>query len=150
MPSHCCVTNCRGNYNNGPKVSIFKFPEQPELRKAWIKAIPRKDFKPSSSSRVCERHFIEADIQRTEEIFDENTGKKISATLGHPRLVTGAVPKIFPDCPPYLSSNRNIRRESMDAKKMRIENKALTEAILASLKSKDARDFKLVNLMMHM
>ena len=30
MPSACCVPKCKGNYRNGPKVSVFSFPSSDE------------------------------------------------------------------------------------------------------------------------
>ncbi|MPC28225.1 hypothetical protein E2C01_021423 [Portunus trituberculatus] len=32
MPSTCCVPYCKGNCKTGPRVSVYRFPEQPELR----------------------------------------------------------------------------------------------------------------------
>lgn len=53
MPSRCCVTGCKGNYDStNEKVSVFKFPSNEELSEKWMKAIPRKDFKATKSSRV--------------------------------------------------------------------------------------------------
>ena len=33
MPNCCCVTGCNGNYKSGPKVSLFCFPKDEELKK---------------------------------------------------------------------------------------------------------------------
>ena len=52
MPSSCVVPRCRGNYRNGPKVSIFTFPKDSELRKKWITAIKRDNFTPTEYSCV--------------------------------------------------------------------------------------------------
>ena len=28
MPDRCCVFNCRSNYDNGPKETVFFFPDE--------------------------------------------------------------------------------------------------------------------------
>lgn len=52
MPYRCCVPNCKGNYPNTPKVAVFGFPKDVELKKKWLHAIKRKDFEPSATSKV--------------------------------------------------------------------------------------------------
>lgn len=52
MPNKCCVPRCRGNYKNGSKVRIFRFPKDEELRQKWIRAIPRENFLPTENTRV--------------------------------------------------------------------------------------------------
>jgi len=52
MPSRCCVPLCKGNYNTGPTVSVYSFPKADGLKKAWLAAIQRKDFNPTTSSKV--------------------------------------------------------------------------------------------------
>lgn len=52
MPRKCCVPACKGNYSNGPKVSVFTFPANKELRQKWLKAICRDDFVPTKQSVV--------------------------------------------------------------------------------------------------
>ena len=41
MPDHCCVPGCRGNYTGTSehpheKVSVFKFPSDPDMRVKWL------------------------------------------------------------------------------------------------------------------
>ncbi|KAH7934252.1 hypothetical protein HPB49_023707 [Dermacentor silvarum] len=38
----CCVLNCRGNYDNGPKVRVFSFPKD-DRRAKWERAVRRDD-----------------------------------------------------------------------------------------------------------
>jgi hypothetical protein len=52
MVNKCCVPHCRGNYAGGEKVSVFRFPEDKELKKKWIRSIPRENFIPTAYSRV--------------------------------------------------------------------------------------------------
>ena len=51
-PYRCSVLNCKGNYDTGPKVAVFGFPEETDLKKKWIHSIKRKDFIPSKNSKV--------------------------------------------------------------------------------------------------
>ncbi|KAG0441107.1 hypothetical protein HPB47_016044 [Ixodes persulcatus] len=39
----CCVPNCRGNYDNGPKVRLFSFPRDVKRRAEWQRAVRRRD-----------------------------------------------------------------------------------------------------------
>ncbi|XP_035233581.1 THAP domain-containing protein 1-like [Stegodyphus dumicola] len=90
MPHKCCVATCKGNYKNGPKVAVFSFPTEEQLRKQWIWNCKRKDgFKPTKHSKVCELHFKQEDVLRQTEFFDEKTGKKIIIPLSYPRLKNG-------------------------------------------------------------
>ena len=55
MPFKCCVPECCGNHDDtkdriGEKVSVFKFPDDPDLRAKWIRMIPRKDYTVTKST----------------------------------------------------------------------------------------------------
>lgn len=52
MVNKCSVPRCNGNYENGPKLPVYRFPQDAELLRKWISAIPRQDFKPTPNSRV--------------------------------------------------------------------------------------------------
>ncbi|XP_035234148.1 THAP domain-containing protein 2-like [Stegodyphus dumicola] len=82
----CCVPNCRGNYPNTEKVQMFSIPKSDSLRRKWLRAIHRQNFIPSNHSKVCEKHFVESDIERTVEHFDEKKGTSIKINLIRPRL----------------------------------------------------------------
>ncbi|KAM7307374.1 uncharacterized protein ISCGN_011010 [Ixodes scapularis] len=75
MPLKCSVPGCRGNYTRETKARVFKFPHDQELRAAWIRAIPQKDFVPLKCSTVCELHFTESDILRESTHTDFATGR---------------------------------------------------------------------------
>nr|XP_014271092.1 THAP domain-containing protein 2 isoform X3 [Halyomorpha halys] len=55
MVTSCSACTSRHKKNCG--VSFYSFPQDPELRKKWITAMGREDFVPSSSSRLCSKHF---------------------------------------------------------------------------------------------
>ena len=52
MPFICCVPNCKRNYRNGPKVTVFKFPDDQDMKEKWVHAIKRKNLYPSNTSKV--------------------------------------------------------------------------------------------------
>ncbi|XP_035227610.1 THAP domain-containing protein 2-like [Stegodyphus dumicola] len=129
MPHKCAVATCRGNYKNGPKVAVFKFPNETELRMKWIRSLRRKDgFQPTKHTRVCELHFRSDEIIREIEMYDEKSAKLIKAPISRPRLKKGCIPSQFPDGPSYMSSN-SVSRMSPEKKKARLEEKYLEKAI---------------------
>ncbi|KAG8175476.1 hypothetical protein JTE90_004168 [Oedothorax gibbosus] len=90
MPSRCCVPYCKGNYPTGPKVSIYRFPKDPDTAKKWIQAIQRKNFIPNKASRVCELHFKDPDFEG--ESFVSSCGT--STGLKFKRLKATSVPTL--------------------------------------------------------
>ncbi|XP_042904288.1 uncharacterized protein [Parasteatoda tepidariorum] len=94
MPYSCVVQKCKGNYKNGPKVSVFRFPKSEEMKRKWINSIKRDSYQVNSHSRVCELHFVEEDIVRQASFFDERTGRLLTAPIKFPRLREGAVPLV--------------------------------------------------------
>ena len=58
MPSHFCVPNCRANYPNGPKVAVFSFPQDEDMKRKWLRAIPRQDFVATKASKVNNARII--------------------------------------------------------------------------------------------
>ncbi|XP_077489629.1 uncharacterized protein LOC144100614 [Amblyomma americanum] len=134
MPNKCCVPQCRGNYKTGPKVHVFKFPQDKALQQSWIRAIPRKNFVPSEHSRVCEHHFTDDDIVREASYVDDATGRVTTAELSHLRLRSGAIPSLFPGCPSYLSSTKTLREEP-EAKRTRLEAASMQRGISESIQT---------------
>jgi hypothetical protein len=109
MPSRCCVTGCKSNYDSSLKnsqnnrgVSVFKFPKNEERKQAWLKIIPRKNFIPSASSVVCQLHFSSDDIILYDKHLQPDGSCK-QLLLKNPRLKDGAVPSVFPNLASYLS-----------------------------------------------
>lgn len=52
MPFRCSAVGCRGNYSSGPRVSVFRFPQDPDLKEKWINFIKRDGFEVTKNSRV--------------------------------------------------------------------------------------------------
>ena len=45
MGHRCFVPGYRGNYDNGPRVRVYSFPTDGELKEEWIRVIPRQKSK---------------------------------------------------------------------------------------------------------
>ena len=60
---YCVAFNCKnGSFKNQPKqqkVAFFYFPEKNPLRQCWINKVRRKNWKPSTSSKLCSKYFEE-------------------------------------------------------------------------------------------
>lgn len=94
MVNKCCVPGCRGNYASGPRVAVFQFPQDEDLRKAWLHAISRPGFVPSKHSTVCELHFTDDDIVREIYGVDVATGNEVTVPR-KPRIRPHAIPSRF-------------------------------------------------------
>ena len=70
MVTTCAAYGCKNRANHGSKVKFHKFPsiKKVDLRKKWILAMKRKEFKPGASAKVCSDHFtsehFENDLER--------------------------------------------------------------------------------------
>lgn len=100
MPDICCVPFCRTGYRPTKEfpekitLPLFKFPNDAELKKKWIKAIPRANFSPTTGSRVCSAHFHPECIKTADTfvVDSQTTSLKLEKT----RLLHDAIPTIFP------------------------------------------------------
>lgn len=58
---YCCATNCH-NYSgksvNNRKVTLHRFPVNKRHKGIWKNRISRKNWKPTSCSRLCSEHFV--------------------------------------------------------------------------------------------
>ncbi|XP_014290273.1 THAP domain-containing protein 1 [Halyomorpha halys] len=87
MVTSCSVFGCTKR-SGKDKVSFHRIPLNPELRDLWIKAINRKNWTPSSNSKICSDHFLPSDFNLTYH-------------SGIPHLREGAIPSVFPAFPKY-------------------------------------------------
>ena len=58
---YCCMTDC-SNFTGkigrfGKTVTLHKLPSNPSLKRAWIIAISRKNWRAKNYTRVCSDHF---------------------------------------------------------------------------------------------
>jgi len=64
----CSAYGCSNSDEKNKKLSLgltfHRFPlQRPDILKAWLHAVKRKDFKPTDSSCLCSNHFTEEDFQ---------------------------------------------------------------------------------------
>ena len=145
MPRKCCVPECRSNYESTSHegyVSTFRFPEEIELRKKWLRQIHREDnFQPNNNTVVCIKHFHESFIIR-ENRAKRPDGTEIVLPRKSPILKPGAYPSIFKNLAPYFTTiptHRKDPAERMHAVEMRAE--AEFSAFMENDKIQDFHDF---------
>lgn len=68
----------------------FRFPTLKDLREAWVKAIRRQNWQPTSASAVCSQHFKSDDFDLTGQTR---------------RLKEGSIPSVFPAYPSYMQKH---------------------------------------------
>jgi len=76
----------------------FPFSRSTILKK-WIHAVRRKNFKPTSASRICSVHFRDSD-------FVQNPALVVK------KLKEDAVPSKFPSFPDHLQPKNRVERRS--------------------------------------
>ena len=113
MPG-CCVLGCTSGYvSNKEKVRLISFPPETSVktRQAWIEAVNREDFKISTTSKVCEKHFKSSDFIPREQNVDKQGRPRKLATLkptAVPSLyMRGGAPKKLPKEIPKIAPIRN-------------------------------------------
>uniref|UniRef100_A0A3Q2Q0Z1 THAP domain-containing protein 6 n=1 Tax=Fundulus heteroclitus TaxID=8078 RepID=A0A3Q2Q0Z1_FUNHE len=90
MPVSCSAYGCKNRRTSLSRrrgITFHQFPKNSGLRKAWVAAFRRLDFKPSNKTVLCSDHFTEADFDRT--------GQTV-------RLREGVIPSIFASFPNHL------------------------------------------------
>ena len=139
----CSVTGCKSNYTSTSEngnVSVFRIPTDENLRRKWLKKIPRKDWIPTPSSRVCEKQFDSKYISR-EEVFTDKEGQRKTYPRKKPVLMKDAVPTIFPNVPNYLSCSAPVEREPPEKRRKQFEERH-EKAVEQFLASDMISDFK--------
>ena len=65
----CAAITCRNDSKS--KVSTFKFPEDPKLRKEWLLKMKTESYEPTKHSHICADHF-------TADYFQQNLAIRTS------------------------------------------------------------------------
>ncbi|KAH7982375.1 hypothetical protein HPB52_004289 [Rhipicephalus sanguineus] len=90
------------------KRHFFKPPTDDVRLQEWQRAIPRLDKELSRSCAVCDLHFQEDDIVK--DYVHKVHGDVVVIPRGKWALKEDAVPRIFPNCPKYLSKPARKRK----------------------------------------
>lgn len=115
MPRSCCVPGCKSNYSTAD-ASGFRFPEDEQRRAQWIRAIRREDFKPTTNTVVCAKHFEQHCIL-TKDSVTRPDGTVITAMRGRPSLTKDACPTIFENQPNDCSEDALSQCDEIAIKK---------------------------------
>ena len=130
MVYKCCVPNCPttsiGSASTGSaaddsistvdssskreenkSVSVHKFPEDSELFRKWIKAIPRRNWSPTKYTRICSHHL--SDRNFVNEYIDSNKSRRKNKKSSPTKrtLKKDAEPTLFSNLPSYLSKTES-------------------------------------------
>ncbi|CAM1295505.1 Uncharacterised protein r2_g476 [Pycnogonum litorale] len=59
MSSFCCAVGCNNRRTMGRNNhSLFRFPNDPQIRKLWINKLKRANWTPTHTSVLCDAHFV--------------------------------------------------------------------------------------------
>ena len=132
MPDKCYIFKCRSNYDDGPKETVFFFPDEKkecDLRQRWIKFVNRVDWKLIKKSCICRKHFepryykrgaqgkryrLVKKLKPAPTIFDPGESSNMSAEANHLKS---------PVSIPRKSPTKRVYQE--DQLKSRIKSKVL-------------------------
>lgn len=78
MPEGCCVPKCKSKHSTN---HLFKFPNNEIFKNKWEKNIPRKNWRSSNWSRICDVHFEPHFIIKKQDDLNEQGRKYISNLL---------------------------------------------------------------------
>ncbi|XP_046655532.1 uncharacterized protein LOC124349073 isoform X2 [Daphnia pulicaria] len=122
MPNYCCVPMCTSGYvRKGTvpeKVALFSTKDK-KMQKLWMKYIPRKNYIFTDKSRVCSHHFADCDIDKG--YFLTVAGQQVFQERKRWILKPGAIPKIFPNCPSYMTKVTCSQHEAHEAQHMPLQ-----------------------------
>eukprot|EP00795_Rhopilema_esculentum_P016003 gene16003-7336_t len=108
MPKSCAAYNCTSRSEGETKsLSFHKFPHgNPELLKKWVIASKRKNWHPTKSSVLCEKHFKETDYVHSD--YAESMALKLE--VQRKRLKSDAVPSKFAFLDHLVPKESKIRK----------------------------------------
>ena len=138
MGYKCCVPGCTSGYTSctsSEKPTIFRFPDDPQLRRKWLRNIHR-DIEVTKHTRICHLHFAESDYETGST--DGNTSRQRSRErkeLCHRKLKPHAFPSQHRNLPSYLSTKPSTSRSRLTSltsseSRFQQQNRILKEQII--------------------
>lgn len=83
MVTYCSAFGCKNKWNKDSLLTWHKFPRDERIKAVWVQKIRRKNWAPSSTSRICSEHFT-TDCFYSRHLSNSRT-----------RLRNNAIPTIF-------------------------------------------------------
>ncbi|XP_067942913.1 THAP domain-containing protein 1-like [Watersipora subatra] len=124
--SWCCAYGCSSNPEKCPDLAFHRFSNEKraESRNAWVKAVRRQHWTPTSSSVVCSGHF-------------QKDCYKVPPGIGSkPMLKSDAIPTIFTAYLTYLQP-KAVKRRTPTIRTESLLKCGRTSQIAASTKISD-------------
>ncbi|XP_069684400.1 uncharacterized protein [Periplaneta americana] len=110
MP-YCFVPGCKSGYSRLSNTRhYFSPPKEKDGFGKWARAISRKDRQLSVNNRICDLHFSEDMIIKSDCFIIK--GQKTEIPRVRWKLQPGAVPHIFHNLPKYVSTQVNPRKSA--------------------------------------
>ena len=112
----CAAYQCTSQYDNEgetTETTLHRFPlKNDKLLRKWLRNIARKNFYPSSNSRLCSKHFHASDFNTSSSDSNKTRRKKNGVEWKPTRryLKKDAIPTIFDNLPSYLTVKRETPR----------------------------------------
>lgn len=74
MPQTCVAFGCslRSGTNELSLVKFYRFHKSLERKNRWVQAVKRRDWNPTTHSRVCSKHFV---TNKQKKIVDKTYGQ---------------------------------------------------------------------------
>ena len=102
-------------YTREKKNTLYSFSKDEVRKSLWLRKIPRKNFKPTKSSRVCIEHFSPEHLEY-ETRFQRDDGSWLIVKERIPTLTADAFPSIFKNCPSYFTDEPPAKRKTPSAR----------------------------------
>ena len=63
MPTTCAVVKCYNRHRKGSRISFYRFPKEPDLRRQWVAFVSRRNldgssWEPGEGDHICSQHFV--------------------------------------------------------------------------------------------
>ncbi|KAG1681471.1 THAP domain-containing protein 1 [Nymphon striatum] len=138
MGYKCCAFGCRSGYKtttantNQQKVSFHQFPlKNSDLLRIWVAKVNRKDYMPTTCSRLCSLHFQDSCfLSIRSDSNGTRAGQQSSQLLNKRCLKKDAIPTIFSNCPGYMNKEETLRKSNATSgNRLMNENKMMEQQI---------------------
>ena len=143
--NHLCCVVC--GHQNSDDISHHKFPTNKVVRKIWISRLPLKNWKLTTSSLLCSRHFLPSDFKENSTDSNKRGTRHSSGDQIKRRLLKrDAIPSIWPGLKNHVAKEKVSRPTGLSLPSERAgiaAAKAMEEDAIPSLECLKTCDVKL-------